>query len=65
MKSSTKNAQLVNWEYTSGLHGQEVIFQLGKIANDTYALDFAFPLTIMNAFSIALACMDTKLCYTL
>ncbi len=36
-----------------------------QVEEDLYALDFAYPFSIEVAFSIALASIDTKLCYTL
>lgn len=37
--------------------------QFGKIRDDVFALDFAYPLSAVQAFALALASIDSKLCY--
>lgn len=64
-EASVKNFQLVHWDHNTDRQGSNVVLQFGKIEEDCYALDFTYPLTIEMAFSIALASLDTKLCYTL
>ena len=59
-ETSVKNFQLVAWERKGG----DLLMQFGKMSSDTFALDFAYPLTVHTAFAIALASIDTKLCYT-
>ena len=64
-EASVKNFQLVVWDHNTDLRGSDLVLQFGKIDNDTYALDFAYPLNVVTAFSVALASIDTKLCYTI
>eukprot|EP00798_Chlamydomonas_sp_ICE-L_P006895 gene6895-30873_t len=63
-EASVKNFQLVHWDHVSDQRGSGVALQFGKIADDVYALDFQYPMNIHLAFSIALASIDTKLCYS-
>ncbi|GAX73981.1 hypothetical protein CEUSTIGMA_g1431.t1 [Chlamydomonas eustigma] len=62
---SVKNFQLVAWNHNSDKKGGDLLLQFGKIEEDLYALDFAYPMTVHSAFAIALASIDTKLCYTM
>ncbi len=59
-----KNFQLVSLDHNTDQRGNDLLLQFGKISDDLYALDFAYPLSIHTAFAIALASIDTKLCYT-
>lgn len=43
----------------------QVRLQFGKIQDDVFALDFTYPFTVEHAFALALATIDTKLCYTI
>ena len=63
-EASVKNFQLVAWDHTTDRKGGDLLLQFGKMSDDTFALDFAYPLSIHTAFAIALASIDTKLCYT-
>jgi hypothetical protein len=63
-EKSVKNFQLVTWDHRNDSTGTDIILQFGKVENDLYALDFAYPFSIHTAFSVALASLDTKLCYT-
>ncbi|KAG1679423.1 hypothetical protein FOA52_007715 [Chlamydomonas sp. UWO 241] len=62
---SVKNLQLVSWGFNVGTCDARVLLQLCKIGDDTFALDFASPLSPLSAFAVALASVDTKLCYSL
>eukprot|EP00197_Chlamydomonas_leiostraca_P007276 CAMPEP_0202868270 /NCGR_PEP_ID=MMETSP1391-20130828/10614_1 /ASSEMBLY_ACC=CAM_ASM_000867 /TAXON_ID=1034604 /ORGANISM="Chlamydomonas leiostraca, Strain SAG 11-49" /LENGTH=428 /DNA_ID=CAMNT_0049548413 /DNA_START=313 /DNA_END=1599 /DNA_ORIENTATION=- len=64
-EASVKNFQLVHWDHNTDRKGADIVLQFGKMEEDTYTLDFAYPLSVEAAFSIALASIDTKLCYTL
>lgn len=64
-EASVKNFQLVHWDHNTDRKGADLVLQFGKAEDDVYALDFAYPLCIEHAFSIALASIDTKLCYTI
>lgn len=61
--ASMKNFQLVTWDHHRDQKGTDLILSFGKIKEDVYALDFAFPLCAQGAFAIALASMDSKLCF--
>lgn len=60
---SKKNCQLVGWDQRTDRIGCEVLLQLVKLSDDTYGLDFAYPMSIHSAFAIALANLDDKLCH--
>eukprot|EP00798_Chlamydomonas_sp_ICE-L_P001157 gene1157-3961_t len=64
-EASVKNFQLVHWDHHTDRRGSEVALQFGKIEDDLYALDFTYPFNTEIAFSIALASIDTKLCYSI
>eukprot|EP00195_Chlamydomonas_chlamydogama_P011442 CAMPEP_0202901248 /NCGR_PEP_ID=MMETSP1392-20130828/14147_1 /ASSEMBLY_ACC=CAM_ASM_000868 /TAXON_ID=225041 /ORGANISM="Chlamydomonas chlamydogama, Strain SAG 11-48b" /LENGTH=473 /DNA_ID=CAMNT_0049587785 /DNA_START=24 /DNA_END=1445 /DNA_ORIENTATION=+ len=64
-EASVKNFQLVHWDHNTDRKGADLVLQFGKIEEDLYALDFAYPLNVETAFSIALASIDTKLCYAI
>lgn len=63
-EASVKNFQLVHWDHTRDQKGAQVALQFGKVEEDQYVLDFSYPLNVELAFAIALASIDTKLCYT-
>ena len=62
---SVKNMQLVCWDHSTSTPGSQVVLQFGKVGDDRYVLDFAYPLSVKTAFGIALSKLDTKLCYML
>lgn len=62
-EASVKNFQLVAWEHNTDQKGADLLLQFGKIKDEVYALDFAYPLCAQSAFAIALASIDSKLCY--
>eukprot|EP00798_Chlamydomonas_sp_ICE-L_P006328 gene6328-2952_t len=64
-KSSLKNLQLVSWDSNTDKKGSEVVLQFGKVDDNLFALDFAYPFSIESAFAIALSTIDTKLCFSL
>lgn len=63
-EASVKNFQLVAWDHNTDRRGGDLLMQFGKANSDTYIVDFTYPLSIELAFAIALASIDTKLCYT-
>ncbi|MFS7971264.1 putative transcription factor TUBBY family [Helianthus anomalus] len=60
IQSSVKNFQL-----TMEKDGRQTILQLGRVAKTKYVMDYRYPLTGYQAFSICLASMDSKLCCTM
>lgn len=76
LQASAKNMQLVAWDPTAPASAPAgsspvVLLQLGRLSGkadasvDTYALDFQSPLTVAAALAIAVAAIDTKLCFVL
>ena len=63
-EASVKNFQLVAWDHNTDRRGGDLLMQFGRADSDTYIVDFTYPLSIELAFAIALASIDTKLCYT-
>ncbi|KAF5208263.1 king tubby, partial [Thalictrum thalictroides] len=59
IQSSVKNFQLTVEE-----SGRQSILQLGRVGKSKYVMDYRFPLTGYQAFSICLASIDSKLCCT-
>ena len=60
---SVKNFQMCLWDPNDpdqSKKGGEVILQFGKIRDDIYALDYAWPLSPQTAFAIALTSFDKK-----
>lgn len=51
-KTSSKNFQLVHWDHNSGALGAELALQFGKRGGDEFVLDFAWPLSALQAFSL-------------
>lgn len=66
-EASVKNFQLVGWDHSQGLEGQgnDLLLQFGRVDSQHYALDFAYPMCLHSAFAVALASIDTKLCYSI
>lgn len=60
IQSSAKNFQL-----TLEKNGRQTILQLGRIGKSKYVMDYRYPLTGYQAFSICLASIDSKLCCTM
>ncbi|KAH9715938.1 hypothetical protein WN944_022691 [Citrus x changshan-huyou] len=60
IQSSVKNFQLMLEE-----NGKQTILQLGRVGKSKYVMDFRYPLTGYQAFSICLASIDSKLCCTI
>ncbi|KAI3727135.1 hypothetical protein L1987_66944 [Smallanthus sonchifolius] len=60
IQSSVKNFQL-----TMEKDGRQSILQLGRVAKSKYVMDYRYPLTGYQAFSICLASIDSKLCCTM
>ncbi|PNH02415.1 Tubby [Tetrabaena socialis] len=65
--ASVKNFQLVHWDHNTDRKGSDLVLQFGKAEEgcDDFALDFTYPLSLAKAFSIALASIDSKLCYAM
>jgi hypothetical protein len=59
-KGSPKNCQLTAQDMEDSPSSQEALFLFGKKDKDLYAMDFAYPLSLVQAFSIAVACFDTR-----
>lgn len=60
---SVKNFQMTMWDPNDpeqSKKGGEVVLQFGKMKDETYSLDFAWPLTAQTAFAIALSSFDKK-----
>lgn len=55
-QASVKNFQLVH-----ATNANYIILQFGRISDDTFTLDYRFPLTALQAFSISLSSFDSKL----
>ncbi|KAI9502413.1 tubby C-terminal-like domain-containing protein [Coemansia spiralis] len=54
--SSSKNFQLINLD-----DDEYVVVQFGKVGDDTYSLDFRFPMSPVMAFGIVLTSLVRKL----
>ena len=59
-QGSPKNCQLTVQGAAAARAEQQAVFLFGKNGKDLYAMDFAYPLTLVQAFSIAIACFDTR-----
>ncbi|KAG0498379.1 hypothetical protein HPP92_003070 [Vanilla planifolia] len=57
IQTSVKNFQL-----TLGDKGRQTILQFGRIGKSRFLMDYRYPLSGYQAFSICLASMDSKLC---
>lgn len=57
IRTSSKNFQLIMEE-----HGKQIILSHGKVGKSKYVMEYRFPLTAFQAFSICLASIDSKLC---
>ena len=55
---SVKNCQML----ADGAPDGSCSLQFGKVTEDTFTLDFAAPLSPLQAFAIALSAFDNKLC---
>lgn len=60
IQSSVKNFQLTMEE-----NGRQSVLQLGRVGKSEYVMDYRYPLTAYQAFSICLVSIDSKLCCTL
>jgi len=60
--ASVKNFQLVagNNE-TDAENASPIVLQFGKVGKNTFTMDFQYPLSVMQAFSICLSAFDFKL----
>jgi len=61
--ASVKNFQLVNCKEDKLKHKQDSIvhLQFGKMEKDVFSMDVQYPLSLVQAFEISLAGLDTKL----
>lgn len=64
-ETSTKNFQLSIWKPGMDEPEGPVVCQFGRKEGEIFALDFAYPLNVVQAFMIALSSMDMKLCYAM
>lgn len=55
-QSSVKNFQLCCPET-----GDDIVLQFGRVGEHRFSMDVKYPLSIFQAFSICIACMDRKL----
>ena len=55
-QSSVKNFQLCSSET-----GEDIVLQFGRVGKHRFSMDVKYPLSIFQAFSICVACMDRKL----
>eukprot|EP00250_Pteridium_aquilinum_P009988 c19071_g1_i1 orf=163-1491(-) len=60
IKTSAKNMLL-----TMNENGKQAILMFGKLGKSKYLMEYRFPLTAYQAFSICLSSLDSKLCCTL
>ncbi len=44
-----------------GLDREKVVMQFGRIGDNEFSCDFRYPLTLMQAFGIALSAFDSRL----
>ncbi|GER40016.1 tubby-like protein 2 [Striga asiatica] len=58
--ASVKNFQLVAEVEPAGGEQEKVILQFGKIGKDMFTMDYRYPLSAFQAFSICLSSFDTK-----
>ena len=42
-----------------------MVVQFGKCGGETFALDFSYPVSPVQAFALALSSLDNKLCYSI
>mmetsp|Transcript_37249 Transcript_37249/g.105100 ORF Transcript_37249/g.105100 Transcript_37249/m.105100 type:complete len:774 (-) Transcript_37249:196-2517(-) len=64
-EASVKNFQLAQWTRGEDDPDGAVICQFGRTGPDTFALDYSYPLSALQAFMISLSSMDIKLCYSM
>lgn len=50
-----------NFQFTLEENGKQTILQLGRVAKSKFVMDYRYPLTGYQAFSICLASLDAKL----
>ncbi|MEW5313914.1 MAG: hypothetical protein WDW38_005446 [Sanguina aurantia] len=62
--SVSRVLQLVAYDHNSSSRGRDVILQFGKLRSGLYALDFTAPFSARVAFAVAMACIETRMCYT-
>lgn len=55
-ESSVKNFQLI-----SNVTGEDVVLQFGRVGKERFSMDVRYPLSVYQAFSICLACVDVKI----
>mmetsp|Transcript_9111 Transcript_9111/g.8982 ORF Transcript_9111/g.8982 Transcript_9111/m.8982 type:complete len:404 (-) Transcript_9111:322-1533(-) len=61
-ESSVKNFQLCSASIRNGVvPNDDVVLQFGRVAKHKFTLDVRYPMSPMQAFSIAIACMDGKI----
>ncbi|KAM4703436.1 tubby protein homolog [Rhinophrynus dorsalis] len=55
-QASVKNFQIVNAD-----ESENIIMQFGRVAEDVFTMDFRYPMSALQAFSICLSSFDNKL----
>ena len=51
-KSSLKNCQLVHWDHNTDQLGSDLVFLFGKRGHEEFAMDFSYPLNMVQALGI-------------
>lgn len=59
-EGSPKNCMLAAQDLPGGPADRDAAFLFGKHCKNLYALDFAYPFTLLQATCIAVACFDTR-----
>ncbi|XP_075694944.1 tubby protein-like [Rhinoderma darwinii] len=55
-QASVKNFQIINAD-----DQEHIVMQFGRVAEDVFTMDFSYPLSALQAFSICLSSFDSKL----
>lgn len=58
--ASVKNFQLVA-STENGSEQENVVLQFGKVGKDVFTMDYGYPISAFQAFSICLSSFDTKI----
>lgn len=65
MNNSTSKQDLKSQQQlfsaSSSAYNNSIVMQFGRISNNEFTCDVAYPLSILQAFSIALSSFDSKL----
>jgi hypothetical protein len=55
------NIQIIKNTFFIGLDREKVVMQFGRMGDNEFSCDFRYPLTLMQAFGIALSAFDSRL----